>query len=211
MKTKNLMIGLVAAAALAQVGIGAANAAVSFSYYTTGGTVLGSGSSSLTVNGIGSPGAPVSETTPPATNLTLFTITPTVVGTGSTTFGTPTSEFMPSVTIIYNGMTDTLDNFSQTVNFSGVLSNKKDTVKVDLQKPSYETLDIDGEDFTVTLTGKGNPGASGSSGYIDGKITANASPAPEPSEVGTLVLCTFGLLGLMVRARKARAVGSTIL
>jgi hypothetical protein len=208
MKTKNLMIGLVAAAALAQVGIGAANAAVSFSYYTTGGTVNGNGSSYLTVNGIGSPVAPVSETTPPPTDLTLFTITPTIAGMGSTTFATPVSEFAPSVTILYNGMSDTL-YLPYTVNFSGVLSNNKDTVKVALQKPNSDMVDIDGEEFTVTLTSKANPGASGSPGYIDGKITANASPAPEPSEVGMLVLCTVGLMGLMVRARKARAVGGT--
>jgi hypothetical protein len=207
MKMKNLMIGLVASAALAQIGIGAANASVNFSYDTTGGTVAGSsGSSYLAVNGVGT-----TSGTAGATNLTLFTITPTIVGTGQTDFSTPISVFSPSVTITYNGYTDTL-NLPNTVNFSGVLSSTKDTVKVDLQKPNFDMVDIDGEDFTVTLTTKSNPGASGSPGYIDGKITAmKASPAPEPSEVGTLVLCTFGLLGLMVRARKARAIGASVL
>ncbi len=41
-----------------------------------------------------------------------------------------------------------------------------------------------------------------------GTGTFSASPAPEPSQVATLGLCAFGLLGLMARARKARATGA---
>jgi hypothetical protein len=108
--------------------------------------------------------------------------------------------------LTYNGRMGTIDGFS-TVNFSGVLSTNTDTVKGDLQKPNFGIAMIDGEVFTVTLTGQNSVADSGE---ISGKITAmKASPAPEPSEVGMLVLCTVGLMGLMVRARKARAVGGT--
>jgi hypothetical protein len=221
MKTKNLMIGLVAAAALAQVGIGAANAKVVMFTYTTSNTLVSAGgniygginntltptSSYFTVDPTSGAGT---QSTPD--NFTLFEITPTTGGSGKTQF---IDTFNANVDI-----TDRSSGKSGVVNFenlgfSGNLSPTSDKVdfltlkQYSMTDPITQTLDLGNYVYTITLTGETNPGTN-TPGEISGKITAmKASPAPEPSEVGMLVLCTVGLMGLMVRARKARAVGGT--
>jgi hypothetical protein len=209
MKTTNLMIGLAAAAALAQVGVGAANAKTTITFNYTTSLLIGN-APTTTISKSAGPGSDTfavgdtsgTGTTPYST--TLFTFTPTSSGTSPTQKADFDYNITPVVTITYGSSSQAIDLNPVAFGGGGFLDNSKDTVTIGLNKPNTASALIGGELFTVTLTGKGNPGVPGSQGYIDGNITA--SPAPEPSEVGMIGLCTVGLLGLMVRARRARSV-----
>ena len=95
---------------------------------------------------------------------------------------------------------------------SGSLQLAGDTVTYNAASTLLDGFSPSGGALTLEFTSPGAISATttGVSSFsaTDG-ITYSASPAPEPSEIATLGLCAFGLLGLMVRARKAAPVSDT--
>ena len=68
---------------------------------------------------------------------------------------------------------------------------------------------ITGFEVQQTNSGVGDPGHDGF--FNSPTLTADASPAPEPSQVGVLALMGLGLGGLLLRARPSRAGAADIL